>query len=138
MQKQEECREDARIYHAIHNRQTISEKESPENNSEPYQQSQIPRIRILKVQREMPLPDTSEVRNKDEKQTEGTDRQWKQMEQSREEEEIQEVYQKMANDRKGTWRTAEMLNSALTKTILVDRLGYPSMSAHYLKIRVND
>ena len=86
----------------------------------------------------MPLPDTSEVRNKDEKQTEGADRQWKQMEQSREEEEIQEVYQKMANDRKGTWRTAEMLNSALTKTILVDRLGYPSMSAHYLKIRVND
>ncbi len=44
---------------------------------------------------------------------------------------------KMANCRKGTWRAAEMLNSALTKTIIVDRLGHPSMSAHYLKVRVN-
>ena len=44
---------------------------------------------------------------------------------------------KMANCRKGTWRAAEMLNSALAKTIIVDRLGYPSMSAHYLKVRVN-
>ena len=39
----------------------------------------------------------------------------------------------MANCRKGTWRAAEMLNSVLTKKILVDRLGYPSMTAHYLK-----
>ena len=38
---------------------------------------------------------------------------------------------------KGTWRAAEMLNSVLTKTIIVDRLGYPSMTAHYLKVRVN-
>lgn len=30
-----------------------------------------------------------------------------------------------------------MMNAVLTKTIIVDRLGYPSMSAHYLKIRVN-
>ena len=30
-----------------------------------------------------------------------------------------------------------MLNSALTKKILVDKLGYPSMSVHYLKVRVN-
>ena len=43
----------------------------------------------------------------------------------------------MANCRKGTWRAAGMLNSVLTKTIIVDRLGYPSMSAHYLKVRVN-
>ncbi|MCD7744900.1 MAG: group II intron reverse transcriptase/maturase [Lachnospiraceae bacterium] len=43
----------------------------------------------------------------------------------------------MANCRKGVWRAAEMLNCALTKTIIVDRLGYPSMSAHYLKVRVN-
>ena len=43
----------------------------------------------------------------------------------------------MANCRKGTWRAAEMLNSVLTKTIIVDRLGYPSMTAHYLKVRVN-
>lgn len=43
----------------------------------------------------------------------------------------------LANCRKGTWRTAAILNSALTKTIIVDRLGYPSMSAHYLKVRVN-
>ncbi len=43
----------------------------------------------------------------------------------------------MANCRKGTWRAASMLNSALTKTIIVDRLGYPSLSAHYLKVRVN-
>ena len=43
----------------------------------------------------------------------------------------------MANCRKGTWRAAEMLNSVLTKKILVDRLGYPSMTAHYLKVRVN-
>ena len=43
----------------------------------------------------------------------------------------------MANCRKGTWRAAKMLNSALTKTIIVDKLGYPSMSAHYLKVRVN-
>ena len=43
----------------------------------------------------------------------------------------------MANCRKGTWRAATMLNSALTKTIIVDRLGYPSLSAHYLKVRVN-
>ena len=43
----------------------------------------------------------------------------------------------MANCRKGTWRAEGMLNVVLTKTIIVDRLGYPSMSAHYLKIRVN-
>ena len=43
----------------------------------------------------------------------------------------------LANCRKGTWRVAEMLNSVLTKTILVDRLGYSSMTAHYLKVRVN-
>lgn len=41
-----------------------------------------------------------------------------------------------ANCRKGAWRAAGMLSSALTKTIIVDRLGYPSMSAHYLKVRV--
>lgn len=41
----------------------------------------------------------------------------------------------MANCRKGVWRAAAMLNSALTKTIIVDRLGYPCMSAHYLKFR---
>jgi len=43
----------------------------------------------------------------------------------------------LANCRKGTWRAAMMLNTALTKTIIVDRLGYPSLSAHYLKVRVN-
>ena len=43
----------------------------------------------------------------------------------------------MANCRKGVWRAAKMLNSALTKKILVDKLGYPSMVAHYLKVRVN-
>ena len=43
----------------------------------------------------------------------------------------------MANCRKGTWRAAEMLNSVFTRKILVDRLGYPSMTAHYLKVRVN-
>ena len=42
----------------------------------------------------------------------------------------------MANCRKGAWRAAGMLNAVLTKEILVDRLGYPSM-AHYLKVRVN-
>ncbi len=31
----------------------------------------------------------------------------------------------MANCRKGVWRAAGMLNSALTKRIIVDRLGYP-------------
>ena len=46
------------------------------------------------------------------------------------------VYE-VANCRKGTWRAAIMLNVALTKTILVDKLGYPSMLAHYLKVRVN-
>ncbi len=30
-----------------------------------------------------------------------------------------------------------MLNTALTKRIIVDRLGYPSMSAHYLNVREN-
>ena len=44
---------------------------------------------------------------------------------------------KMANCRKGTWRAAEMLNTMLTKAIIVDKLGYPSMTAHYLKVRVN-
>ena len=43
----------------------------------------------------------------------------------------------MANCRKGIWRAAKMLNPVLTKTIIVDRLGYPSLSAHYLKVRVN-
>ena len=43
----------------------------------------------------------------------------------------------MANCRKGTWRASAMLNAALTKTIIVDKLGYPSMSAHYLEVRVN-
>ena len=43
----------------------------------------------------------------------------------------------MANCRKGVWRAAKMLNSALTKKVLVDKLGYPSMAAHYLKVRVN-
>ena len=45
--------------------------------------------------------------------------------------------QEMANCRRGVWRAALLLNLALTKTIIVDRLGYPSMSAHYLKVRVN-
>ena len=44
---------------------------------------------------------------------------------------------RLANCRKGIWRTAELLNSVLTKTIIVDRLGYPSLAAHYLKVRVN-
>ena len=43
----------------------------------------------------------------------------------------------LANCRKGAWRAAKMLNSVLTKSIIVDRLGYPSMTAHYLKVRVN-
>ncbi len=43
----------------------------------------------------------------------------------------------MANCRKGVWRAAEMLNFALTKKIIVEKLGYPSMSDHYLKVRVN-
>ena len=43
----------------------------------------------------------------------------------------------LANCRKGTWRASAMLNSVLTKKIIVDKLGYPSMSAHYLKVRVN-
>jgi group II intron reverse transcriptase/maturase len=43
----------------------------------------------------------------------------------------------MANCRKGPWRAAVMLNAALTKKILVDKLGYPSLSAHYLKVRAN-
>lgn len=43
----------------------------------------------------------------------------------------------LANCRKGVWRAAAMLNSALTKRIIVDRLGYPSMYAYYLKVRVN-
>ena len=43
----------------------------------------------------------------------------------------------MANCRKGVWRAAGMLNSALAKRIIVDRLGYPDMTAHYLKVRVN-
>ena len=43
----------------------------------------------------------------------------------------------MTNFRKGVWRAAGMLNSALTKKILVDKLGYPSRSVHYLKVRVN-
>ncbi len=43
----------------------------------------------------------------------------------------------LANCRKGTWRAAGMLNSVLTKTIIVDRLGYPSMSAYYQMLRVN-
>lgn len=42
-----------------------------------------------------------------------------------------------ANCRKGTWRAAGMLNSVLAKTIIVDRLGYPSMSVYYQKLRVN-
>jgi len=43
----------------------------------------------------------------------------------------------MANCRKGVWRAAAMLNSVLTKTIIVGKLGYPDMAAHYLKVRVN-
>lgn len=49
----------------------------------------------------------------------------------------EQMVHEMANCRKGTWRAAQMLNSVLTKRIIVDRLGYPSMSAHYLKVRVN-
>ena len=44
---------------------------------------------------------------------------------------------KLANCRKGTWSAAELLNSVLTKTVIVDKLGYPCMSAHYLKVCVN-
>ena len=43
----------------------------------------------------------------------------------------------MANCRKGVWRAALMLNSVLTKEIIVGKLGFPSMLAHYLKVRVN-
>lgn len=49
----------------------------------------------------------------------------------------EQMVHEMSNCRKGTWRAAQMLNSVLTKRIIVDRLGYPSMSAHYLKVRVN-
>ena len=42
----------------------------------------------------------------------------------------------MANCRKGCWRAAVMLNSALTNKIIV-RLGYISMSDYYLKICEN-
>ena len=40
----------------------------------------------------------------------------------------------LANCRKGTWRAARMLNCALTKDVLVRRLGYPSMLDYYLKV----
>jgi RNA-directed DNA polymerase len=43
---------------------------------------------------------------------------------------------KMANCRKGYWRAAKMLNSALTNKIIA-RLGYISMSDYYLKICEN-
>lgn len=43
----------------------------------------------------------------------------------------------MANCQKGVWRAAAMLNSALTKKIIVGKLGCPDMTAHYLKVRVN-
>nr|WP_318686770.1 hypothetical protein [uncultured Acetatifactor sp.] len=43
----------------------------------------------------------------------------------------------MANCWAGVWRAETMLNAALTKKILVDRLGYPSMAAHYLEVSVN-
>jgi len=42
----------------------------------------------------------------------------------------------MANCRKGYWRAAKMLNSALTNKIIA-RLGYISMSDYYLKICEN-
>lgn len=42
----------------------------------------------------------------------------------------------MANSRKGPWRMAERLNSALTTSILF-RLGYPSLLNEYDKVHVN-
>lgn len=42
----------------------------------------------------------------------------------------------LANSRKGIWRTAGMLNVALTNRIIV-RLGYISMSDYYLKVCEN-
>jgi len=42
----------------------------------------------------------------------------------------------LANSRKGIWRTAGMLNVALTNKIIA-RLGYISMSDYYLKVCEN-
>jgi hypothetical protein len=42
----------------------------------------------------------------------------------------------LANSRKGCWRTAQVLNCAITKE-LIDRLGYISMLKYYLKICEN-
>lgn len=42
----------------------------------------------------------------------------------------------IAGSRKGTWRSAQLLNAALTKKILV-KLGYPSMFDQYMKICEN-
>ncbi len=42
----------------------------------------------------------------------------------------------ITNSRKGCWRTAQMLNLALTNKIIA-RLGYISMSDYYLKVCEN-
>ena len=43
----------------------------------------------------------------------------------------------LANCRKGPWRAALMLNQILSKKILVQRLGYPSLLNQYLEVREN-
>ena len=42
----------------------------------------------------------------------------------------------LANSRKGYWRMAKVLSCAITNKI-IDRLGYISMSAYYLKVCEN-
>lgn len=42
----------------------------------------------------------------------------------------------MANSRKGPWRMAAMLNTALTTSVLL-KLGYPSLLKEYAKVHVN-
>jgi hypothetical protein len=89
MQKQEECGTDAGKHRAIHNEKALSESQSPENHSMPYQQGEISGIRFLPIQREMPLPGASEVSGEIQEQAEDADRQREQVEQSGKGEETQ-------------------------------------------------
>ena len=92
MQKSEKRRKDTGTYRTIYHGKTIPENQSRKNNSKPHQQGEVPGIQLLPKQREMPNAGTPQVSQEDEEPSSRTDGKGKQMEQSGERRETQELY----------------------------------------------
>ena len=95
MQKPEKHRKNAETYHTVYHREAIPESQSRENDSQSYQQSEIPRIWILPKQRKMSYAGTPQVNQEDEKPSQRIDSKGKQVEQPGERRETQEIYDRV-------------------------------------------